>query len=212
MTIIYRKIDHIVYTVADLDEAIIEFEQKLGVRPIFSGYHKTFGTKNALINLNKNMYLELLAVDDDNAEVPPPRWMGVDLLHKNQITRWAVKSESLKRDSAMLKSHHPEMGKIQAGSRNTADGSLLQWQLSMPLPAPEVELVPFILDWSATDKHPSELLPDMECRLIELYGTHPNPETYATIFKDLECDFQIKKSDTIELKMILNCPNGVIEI
>lgn len=158
------------------------------------------------------MYLELLAADNDNSEVPPPRWMGVDLLSKNQITRWAVHSDSLEKDSRILKKHHPEMGKIQSGSRNAADGSLLQWQLGMPLPHSEVELVPFILDWSATDKHPSELLPDMKCTLVKLYGTHPNPEKYATIFKDLQYDFQLEQADTIALHLILNCPNGIIEI
>lgn len=158
------------------------------------------------------MYLELLAADNDNLKVPPPRWMGVDLLSKNQITRWAVHSDSLTKDSVILKSYHPEMGRIQAGSRNAADGSHLQWQLSMPLPHPEVELVPFVLDWSTTDKHPSELLPDMECKLVELYGTHPNPEKYVSIFKDLKYDFQIKKADVISLHLILNCPNGIVEI
>lgn len=197
---------------ADLDEAIIAFEKKIGVRPIFGGYHKTYGTKNALINLDKNMYLELIAADDDNIEIRPPRWMGVDLLRTNQITRWALKSNVLERDSSMLKNYHPEMGKIQVGSRNAADGSLLRWQLNMPLPSPEVELVPFILDWSATDKHPSELLPDMGCKLVKLYGTHPNPEKFTTIFKDLQCDFQINKNDTIALKLILDSPKGLIEI
>lgn len=138
--------------------------------------------------------------------------MGVDQLHKNKITRWAVTSDFLEKDSPILKVHNSEMGKIQAGSRNAADGSLLQWQLCLPLPAPEVELVPFILDWSSTEKHPSELLPNMNCSLVKLYGTHPNPEKYTTILKELDCDFHIKKADTIQIKLLINCPNGMIEI
>lgn len=210
--VIDRKIDHIVYTVSDLEGAINEFEQKLGVHPIFGGYHKTFGTKNALINLNDQVYLEFLAADDDNTEVAIPRWMGVDLLTKNQITRWALKSDALKKDAAIVKKYNPDMGEIRAGSRNSADGSLLQWQLIMPLASPEVELLPFLLDWSNTEKHPSELLPNMGCELIELYGTHPNPTLFRDLFKSLGYSFNIRPSKEISIKAIIKSPKGIIEI
>lgn len=182
------------------------------MRPIFGGYHTTFGTKNALINLGNLVYLELLAADDLNTKVSTPRWMGVDLITKNQITRWAVKSNSLKKDSALIKKYNPEMGKIQSGSRNTEAGALLQWQLIMPLPSPVVELVPFFLDWSETEKHPSELLPDMGCQFVEIYGTHPNPAELTDILETLNCDVQVKKADRTSLRLVINSPKGVIEI
>jgi hypothetical protein len=210
--IINKPIDHIVYSVTDLDEAVNEFEQKLGIKPILGGYHKTFGTKNALINLNNQMYLELLAADDSNSDIAQPRWMGVDLLTKNQITRWAVKSNSLDKDSAILKKYNQKMGEIREGSRITADGSLLQWQLIMPLPAPEVELIPFFLDWSKTEKHPSQLLPNMGCELIAFYATHTNPILAAGILKELESSLEIKTSNEISLKAVIKCPNGILEI
>ena len=68
-----RQIDHIVYTVLNLDTAIADFDRKLGVRPIFGGYHTVFGTKNALINLDNGIYLELLAADETNTDVQVPR-------------------------------------------------------------------------------------------------------------------------------------------
>lgn len=207
-----RKIDHIVYAVSDLERAINECEEKLGVRPIFGGYHKTFGTKNALINLNNGIYFELLAIDTTNTHIMPPRWMGIDFLTKNQITRWALKSSSLQSDSAIVKKHNPEMGEIRNGSRNSADGPLLQWELIMPLASPEVELVPFFLDWSATEKHPAEILPNMGCALLELYGTHPNPESFASIFESLGYKFSIKPSNEITIKSVIRGPKGSIEI
>lgn len=195
-----------------METAINDFDKKLGVKPIFGGYHKTFGTKNALINLNNQIYLELLAVDDSNTSVSKPRWMGVDLLTKNQLTRWAVKSNNLKQASEVLKKYNPEMGEIKKGSRNTADGTLLQWELIMPLPAPEVALIPFFLDWSNTEKHPSELLPDMGCELIELFATHSNPEYTTEILTKLESSIEIKVSDQTSLKAIIKCPKGFVEI
>jgi len=207
-----RQIDHIVYTVVDLDVAIADFEKKLGVRPIFGGYHKTFGTKNALINFDNGMYLELLAADKTNTDVKPPRWMGVDLLTKNQITRWALKSGDLEKDSAPLKKYNHEMGSIQCGSRNTAGGALLQWELIMPLPAPEVEIVPFMVDWSKSETHPHNELPKMNCELVELYATHPNPDLFSEVHQTLGMNFRIDQAEKMGLKLRLSCPKGIIEI
>lgn len=187
-------------------------EYRLGVRPIFGGYHKTFGTKNALVNLNNQMYLELLAADDSNSEIAPPRWMGVDLRTKNQITRWALKSDALKTDTVVLKKYNPQMVEIRKGSRHTADGSLLEWELLMPLASPEVELVPFLLNWGNSVKHPSAILPNMGCELIALYGTHPNPEVFTTTFEALGYGVAIKQSNEVALKALIKSPNGMVEI
>ncbi|MFY0598173.1 MAG: VOC family protein [Cyclobacteriaceae bacterium] len=207
-----KSIDHLVYAVPDLDKAIDEFEIKLGVRPIFGGYHKTQGTKNALINLTNNCYLELLAVDHSNAEIKPPRWMGIDVLSKSKMTRWALRSDSLEKDSKALKVFNTEMGDIGSGSRNTADGSLLKWKLTMPLALPEVELTPFLIDWSKTERHPSDLLPDMGCELIDLYGSHPNPEHRTLVFSSLGVRLRIEQSQEVVLKAIIGTPNGIVEL
>ncbi|MBU3028252.1 VOC family protein [Zobellia galactanivorans] len=205
-------LDHIVYTVRDLDAAILTLEKKLGVQAIFGGYHATQGTKNALINLDNGTYLELLVADDTNKKIPPPRWMGVDMLSKDQITRWALKSEQLKKDANILNQYNAKMGNISAGSRHTAEGSLLKWQLILPLPSPEVELVPFMVDWSQTETHPHKALPQMGCKLIELYGNHPNPDLLANIFTELGVRFRIERNKNISLKAIIQSPKGIVEI
>lgn len=207
-----RNIDHIVYSVNDLDLAISEFEEKLGVRPVFGGYHKTQGTKNALINLNQGIYLELIAIDKDNTAVKAPRWMGIDLLTKPQITRWALKSSTLSQDSEVLKSYDHSMGSIKGGSRHTSEGSLLKWELIMPLTAPEVEIAPFMVDWSDSEIHPSDQLPDMNCKLISLEGTHPNPASLLPMFEALNFDFKLSRNTNVSIKAIIDCPKGTIEI
>ncbi|MFK7811342.1 MAG: VOC family protein [Maribacter sp.] len=201
-----------VYAVSDLDKAITEFEQLSGVRPIFGGYHSSFGTKNALINLTNGIYFELIANDSSNKKIPPPRWMGVDFLTKNQTTRWALKSNVLERDAYILKKYNPDMGKVRNGSRNTADGTLLQWELIMPLTAPEVEISPFMVDWSKTEKHPSEILPNMNCELQEFYAIHPNPEIFEELFKDLNFDLNIQKGSIPKIKVVLKTPNGIVTL
>ena len=145
---VQKRVDHLVYAVRNLEESMDYFEAAVGVRPVIGGRHQTFGTKNALVKLDKGMYLEILAIDEENSKIAPPRWMGVDLLTKNQITRWAVTSTDLKRDSALLEVYKTGLGKITNGARNTPDGKILQWKLTVPMDQPEVELVPFCIDWS----------------------------------------------------------------
>ena len=64
-----RQIDHIVYTVPNLEKAIDWFAEISGIRPAFGGYHTTQGTKNAVVNLGNSCYLELLAADDANKDI-----------------------------------------------------------------------------------------------------------------------------------------------
>jgi hypothetical protein len=53
---------------------------KLGVKPVIGGRHLLHGTKNALINLGNQCYLEILAKDEENPTFKGTRWMGIDLI------------------------------------------------------------------------------------------------------------------------------------
>lgn len=206
-----RVLDHIVYAVPDLEKACGQIEKLLGVTPIFGGYHQTQGTKNALVGLGEGQYLELIAIDEANKDIPPPRWMGIDMLTKSQITRWAIKSTNLSHDALILQQANPNMGKRSGGSRKTNDGALLAWELLMPLASPEVELLPFAIDWSAAESHPSGQL-SSACRLVELYASHPNPQLIQSTLEALHISLRIEQSETISIKAKIECPKGIVEI
>lgn len=159
-----RECDHIVYCVPNLDEAVDYFEDLLGVRPTIGGSHLDHGTKNALINLGNKCYFEILAVDENNKEFAGDRWMGIDLIHKPKITRWSIKSDNLESDSNILGYHSSALGKIDGGSRITANGKLLSWNMVLPTSSPEVDLLPFMTDWSQSEMHPTDSLID-KCTL-----------------------------------------------
>ncbi len=188
------------------------FEKTTGIAPIFGGFHSTEGTKNALINLQDGMYLELIAIDITNKEITKNRWMGIDLLTKNQVTRFALKSNDLITDSRILKTYHPDMGTSKEGSRHTTTGDVLRWELLMPLASPEVDIMPFMLDWSASDTHPHDMLPDMNCSLLELYATHPTPEKIIPFLKELGYPIRIDKQHIVSLQLTLNTPNGIVHL
>ena len=57
------SVDHIIITVKNLDQAIIDYEKILGITPCWKGKHNELGTENALFNF-ENTYLELLSPCD----------------------------------------------------------------------------------------------------------------------------------------------------
>jgi len=207
-----RKIDHIVYCVPNLEEAIIHFKNKLGVNATIGGKHSLKGTKNALIHLGEQCYLELLAIDDHNHGVSPPRWMGIDLVKKPQITRWAIQSDHLIDDQKIVQTYNPLMGIIEEGQRRTPDNILLKWQMTLPLAEPEVELIPFLLNWENSAHHPTDKM-EVKCSLqfIKFYGKE-NLENTKRCFQDLSIDYKIHYSKETKITATIEGPKGIVQI
>lgn len=209
---VVRQIDHIVYAVPNLAEAINWFENISGVRPTIGGKHANQGTKNALVNLGDGCYLELITVDDENTHINAPRWMGVDLLDgPSKTSRWSLKSDELERDSQIIKAYNPEMGVIHQGQRKTTSGQLLSWQMTLPLAQPQVELVPFMTDWQYSDFHPTDKMEE-QCQLIALHLYHPHPAAIQPTIDALGLDMKVEKSVRIAIELSLGTPKGVVRI
>ncbi len=211
-TVIPRKIDHIVYAVPNFKKAIAEFEQLTSVKPIFGGYHVSHGTKNALVNLGQGSYLEIIAVDNENKHVSPPRWMGVDFLSKPQVTRWALKSDDLKSDAAILKRYHNKMGELHEGTRKTLSHQTLSWQMVLPLASPEVELIPFMVDWQLTENHPTDVLPKACCKLLDIKATHPQPNEISPVLNLLGLSLPLLKNESISMQITMETPSGIVSL
>lgn len=205
-----ERIDHLVYAVPDLEKAIKDIEKKFGIAPVTGGQHKSQGTHNALVNLGNRRYLEILAVDKSNKKVKPPRWMGVDLISRPRLTRWAVSTNDLDRDVAFLTEVDPRLGEVKSGNRKKPDGSKVFWKFSLPLPAPEVEVLPFIINWQGS-QHPTDSLPE-GCKLIALKATHRTPFLIEGAIHALDVDIEIEAAEEASLTAIIETPNGVVEI
>lgn len=185
-----------------------DIESKFGVAPIYGGRHMNQGTHNALIYLGSDCYFEILAADP-NSQIEPPRWMGIDLIDSPKLTRWAISTDDFAGDLKILKGLNPHLAKAIKGSRKTTNGDLLQWQMSVPLPSPEIEITPFLLDWGDSI-HPSVSL-DAKCQLIELHLTHPQPDLFSFFSENLEPKVQIEKgSKRIQAK--IETPKGILWI
>ena len=203
--------DHIVYAVPDFDLALSDLSEKLGVKPVIGGRHLLHGTKNALINFGSMCYLEILAKDEENTTFTGTRWMGIDLITQPTITRWAVKTPNIETGSAILKDFQSDLGKISSGERLTTDGSLLKWQMTLPLSVPEVDVIPFLLDWSESAFHPCDRLQN-GCELVDIVFYHPKPEVLQKLFFSMDIEKKILHSPEPKIEIIIEGPNGVISL
>ncbi|MFT5383920.1 MAG: hypothetical protein ACI81W_001320 [Saprospiraceae bacterium] len=203
-----KKIDHIIYAVPNLEQAIDQIEKQFGVRPIYGGKHPDQGTHNALLNLGNNCYLELLAIDPENNNILPPRWMGLDLIRQAKITRWAVKSNEIQEEIKVLKKINPLLAETKTGMRQRADGAILEWELSVPQAAPEIELLPFLIDWKDSE-HPTAALPQ-HCQLLSFHATHPNPEDIISQLKSINAEISVEQKKEIALIVKIKTPNGQV--
>lgn len=199
-------LDHLVYAVPDLAAAVADFTAR-GYPPSPGGRHRERGTHNALLRLGPRNYLELLAVDPDTA-VPPPRWMGVDLIAEAQLTRWARSAgATITREAGLLNAV------VQAGSRELGDGRTLRWRLTDPGSSPAVAVVPFLIDWGGPDApHPTDDLPDLGLRLTALRLTHPDPPAVTAVLRALGEEPAVYAGPRPALHATLSGPRGTIEL
>ena len=208
MNIGKRQIDHIVYCVHDLEAAVVQFSEVYGVHPVMGGRHLNRGTHNAIVNLGNECYLEILAVDDNNTAVTRDRWMGIDYLKEPKMTRWSLRSDNLKQDLLAIEKLNPDLCNLSVGQRMTPAGSMLKWNMSIPLSSPEVELLPFLLDWTDSDNHPTQDLAQ-ECELIGMELFHPSPEKLLPCYKELGISMDVLPSVSTRIKATLKGPKGV---
>ena len=96
LTIMALSPDHLVYAAPDLEVAIDNLSERLGVRPSSGGKHPN-GTHNALLALSNSCYLEIIAPDPTQSrqEGGPPLAFGLDRLQVPRVVTWAVLAPSL---------------------------------------------------------------------------------------------------------------------
>ena len=205
---VYKYLDHFVYCVPSLKQGISQVEQLTGCKPKYGGRHLDRGTHNYLMKLNHASYFEILAIDPDNHDISPPRWMGIDHVQSPRITRWAIKSKDIEQQATILKNYRQELGQIKNGTRKKSDGTYLKWRLTDPLDHPKIEVAPFLLDWQNSN-HPSEDLNE-ECKLESIQIFHPNPAKIEALFVQLDIDLPILKADEPRIQVQLATPNGLV--
>lgn len=125
-------LDHLVFATNDLEGTVAWFEQTTGVRPVPGGEHPGRGTRNHLVGLGPDSYLEIIGPDLRQPAVEPESVpFGIAELTGSQLVTWAVHPVDLEAAVASAQEAGANLGEIQPMSRQTPTGDLLRWRLTL---------------------------------------------------------------------------------
>src|SRR6202045_3828947 len=182
-------VDHLVYGTADLDRGISEVERVLGVRASLGGQHPIWGTRNALVALGPNSYLEIIAPNPDHSPPFEGRPFGLEALSSSRLVGWAAKGSGLTNLRDAAAQHGVELGRVISGSRRQADGTVLTWKLTDLRCVVADGIVPFFIDWGIAP-HPA-LVASQGATLVSLVAKHPDAHRVRHMLRIIGVDLPV---------------------
>ncbi len=199
--------DHILLGASDLEAGIRWVEKRTGVRAKFGGTHPGRGTRNALFSLGTGHYLEIIAPDPAQADVPDERGLGQ--LSSPRIIQWAIHTEDIAAAKRVAEAAGVKTIGPQAGSRQRPDGKMLRWQvLGIEQTTP---LVPFFIQWESDSPHPSSDSPQLGTAKSLRFET-PQPDELRRILRGAAVEADIRKSELPCIVLAVQTARGEIEI
>jgi len=160
------RIDHVSYAASPegLQATADELSRKLGITPRDGGVHPRFGTRNVILPLAGDRYVEVVEVLDHPASDKAPFGQAVRARSAagGGWMAWVVAVDDLSDVEERLGRRAVE------GQRHTPEGVELQWrQIGIRGLIADPQL-PFFIQWSSMDHHPSRL-DDSPVRLTGLH-------------------------------------------
>jgi glyoxalase-like protein len=174
-------LDHLAITAPTLQAGIDYLRHRLGVDIPAGGVHTRMGTRNHLMALGPELYLEVICPDPAAPEPAHARWFGLDNPPREPgLAHWIVSTT----DMAQTLTRAP----AQCGAALAMSRGALNWKISVPEDGslPFDGACPSFIQWPA-GPHPAGVMADLGCRLTRLVIEHPLAEEFTpalTALKD----------------------------
>lgn len=198
------RIDHLVWYCPDLARGEADFARWTQCRPAYGGVHPGEGTRNSLLSLGDETYVEILAPDPGQAAALCDSELrglaGAGLYH------WAVGGSELADIRAKATAARLEVSDIVSGGRVRPDGKALSWNLVGLRNHRFGALVPFFIDWMASE-HPARTAP-RGGNILRIEASSPEPEALADIYRILGIDIAVAGAATAGLSATIASPGG----
>ena len=202
------ELDHLLLGIGDLDRGIAFVEEKTGVRAMFGGVHPGRGTRNALLALGAQSYLEIFAPDpQQGAPKAHPEIVG---MREPRLIGWAVHTSDIAARAKKVADAGFAINGPVDGSRVRPDGRTLRWKMAN-LAEDRHGLLPFWIEWSADSPHPSADAPK-GCRLVRFAAAAPDPDELARAYRKLGLDVAVERADKPQLRARIAGPKGEAEL
>ena len=203
-------LNHLVFATGDLEKTIQDLSQKLGVVAALGGQHPRWGTRNALLALGSQMYLEIMGPDRGLARAELKRPFGIDQLQKPYLATWVCRAEDLNKTVEIGRKVGIGLGNVQSGKRTKPDQTVLSWEMTDLLAVREGGKIPYFINWGSS-RHPAADAPT-GCALRELKAEHPNPEHMRDLLMAFGLDLPLEYGKAFRLKAIIETRQGLVEL
>lgn len=204
--------DHLLLGVPDLERGIQWVEERTGIRPAVGGSHPGRGTRNALLALGAQQYLEVIAPDPAQKSYT----FQIDLrsLKEPRLVTWAAATSDIDALARDAKAAGRGVFGPSDGSRARPDGKVLKWRslgVASTLAAGVVEPIPFFIQWAPDVVHPASDSP-RGCELKTLRFAHPSPASVVDALEAVGIDADVASASEAALVATVSTPKGVIEL
>jgi hypothetical protein len=199
-------LDHILLGVSDLYAGIAFIQGKSGVQPVFGGSHPGAGTRNALIALGTERYLEVIAPDPQQSSAPTALHAGLAGLRAPRLIGWAVHTHDIAAAAGRLNKEGIAADGPLDGSRKRPDGAMLHWK-TLRLKDDAEGLLPFFIEWGQDTTHPSVDAPG-GCRLVSFAAASAHPAELRETFRRMGVEVAVEMALAQELRARIAGPHG----
>jgi hypothetical protein len=200
-------LDHLVMATPDLAGTVAEIARLTGTEPVPGGTHPGLGTRNHLLGIGEGAYLEIVGPDTDQPEPERPRPFGIDALTEARLVTWAVQVHDIETAAAAARQAGHDPGQPREMSRQTPEGTRLDWRLTLDSDGRGTGLVPFLIEWGSTP-HPSAGLPVVP--LISLEAVHPDPDAVEPALKAVGATLPVKQGNRPALMATVFGDSGLV--
>lgn len=201
-------LDHLIVGIDDLDRGIAEIERRIGVRAVPGGVHPGRGTRNAILSLGQDRYLEIMAPDPAQ---PSLTWYRkLPALREPHLVGWAAHTSDIERLAALARSGGLAIDGPTSGSRARPDGRTLRWK-AFSLKEDRGGLLPFFIEWHPESVHPSADAPG-GCTLGRLLLRSPGREDLARECAALGIEVAVETAPEPCLLAVIEGPAGRTEL
>ena len=204
------RVDHLVWAAPDLDAGVSRIEAITGIQAAPGGSHPGMGTRNALLSLGDDTYLEIIAPDPAQSDYRSPRLFQVDRVTSPRLVTWAAKCDDIVQAAGIRLSDGRSPGEAMTGSRKTPDGRTLAWELTDPYVEIAGGVVPFFINWGDAS-HPAPSAPGGAI-LLALRATHPDANYVRAAFGTFGINVPVENGQQASLTAVIDTPRGRIEL
>lgn len=202
-------VDHLIWGVPELDAGAAHLAELTGVVPAPGGSHPGFGTRNSLVALDRDRYLEIMAPDPAQ-ELARNRGGSLAAWPHPGLLTFAVRADDLAAYRDGCEASGIESGDRVSMSRTRPDGVTLAWSCLFPRHPTYADLVPFAIDWQGSP-HPSASAP-AGLGLSRFEILHPEPDPLRAIYARLGVPVDVVRAARPGLRAVLSTPRGDVTL